>query len=318
MDVKASDDEAKPKKASGVKRKAQSGDCTEAPFELPEGVEVYYDEPYEDVPVPKGCKIFYHCTEGRFPDGKTWRVGACGKDGKFNIEDLEACTTEAIKSSDEPKAKKSSGVKRTAQSGDCTEAPFELPEGVEVYYDEPYDDVPVPKGCKIFYHCTEGRFPDGKTWRVGACGKDGTFNIKDLEPCSMDVKASDDEAKPKKASGVKRKAQSGDCTEAPFELPEGVEVYYDEPYEDVPVPKGCKIFYHCTEGRFPDGKTWRVGACGKDGKFNIEDLEACSMDVKASDDEPKAKKSSGVKRTAQAGGSDLIAKQLVVLGITAL
>ena len=94
-----------------------SVDCTTAPFELPEGVEVYYDSPYEDVPVPKGCKIHYHCNEGRFPDGKTWRSGVCGKDGKFNIEDLEECTMEAVKSSDEAKPKKSSGAKRTAQAG---------------------------------------------------------------------------------------------------------------------------------------------------------------------------------------------------------
>ena len=81
---------------------------------------------------------------------------------------------------------------------------------MEVYYEDPHDDVPVPKGSKIHYHCSDGRFPDGKTWRSGVCGKDGKFSNPHLEACTHEtIKSSDDEVKPKKGSGIKRKAQSG-------------------------------------------------------------------------------------------------------------
>ena len=95
-------------------------DCTTLPFETPEGVEVYFDNGFTEPPVPKGSKIFYHCEEGHFPDGKTWHIGQC-KNGQFTITPLEDCTTEKVEKVDDDekpsKAKKTPGIKRKPQKG---------------------------------------------------------------------------------------------------------------------------------------------------------------------------------------------------------
>ena len=96
-------------------------DCIEPPFSAADGVEVYYDSPYAGLPLPKLSKIYYRCLQGHFPDGKTWRVGVCKKDGsgKFSIAPQEDCTTEAVvKTEDgEERVKVRSGVKREYQPG---------------------------------------------------------------------------------------------------------------------------------------------------------------------------------------------------------
>ena len=101
-------------------------DCAHLPFETPEGVDVYYDDPYDGLPIPKGSRIFYKCSQGVFTDGKTWHIGTCKKDGcgEFNIQPLLGCTTEPVKtsshggsvSSDEDGAGKTV-IKRSYQPG---------------------------------------------------------------------------------------------------------------------------------------------------------------------------------------------------------
>ena len=100
---------------------------------------------------------------------------------------------------------------------DCADLPYEVPEGVEVYYQEPYDGLPLPKNHKIYYRCLQGRFPDGRTWRVGVCRKDGSgaFDIAPMEECTMEaikVEAGEDKGKPKAQNKIKRKAQAGGKT----------------------------------------------------------------------------------------------------------
>ena len=90
-----------------------------------------------------------------------------------------------------------------------------------------------------------------------------------------------------------------------------MEVFFDGGYTEPPVPKGSKIYYHCDEGHFPNGKTWHVGLC-KNGEFTVTKLQACTTDkVDAGDDDdedekPRKSKKSGVKRTAQKGGKRMV------------
>ena len=92
---------------------------------------------------------------------------------------------------------------------------------MEVYYEDPYGDLPIPKNNRIFYKCKEGQFANGLTWHTGVCKKDGSgsFNIKPIEECTKElVKAQhgastgrDDDGKPVKET-IKRTYQPGGKT----------------------------------------------------------------------------------------------------------
>merc|ERR1719402_658249 len=189
--------------------KPTPGVCTFLPFDTPDDVDVYFDGSYEEIPVPSGVKIMYKCQEGWFSSGKSWSIGKCGKDGRFDIEPLSECSTEKI-SKDDDKKKATKGKTHAPQQGDCEKLPFDTPEGVEVFFDNGFTEPPVPRGSQIYYHCEEGHFPDGKTWHIGSC-KGGEFTISPLEECSTDKVEKPDADKPTKAkkSGVKRSPQKG-------------------------------------------------------------------------------------------------------------
>merc|ERR1719244_307835 len=80
--------------------KPTPGVCTFLPFDTPDDVDVYFDGSYEEIPVPSGVKIMYKCQEGWFSSGKSWSIGKCGKDGRFDIEPLSECSTEKISKDD--------------------------------------------------------------------------------------------------------------------------------------------------------------------------------------------------------------------------
>ena len=95
-------------------------DCTKQPFQLPDGVDAFYDDSLTDLPVAAGSKVYYKCTNGKFSDGKSWVIGKCKKDGSgvIDVEPLSDCTTEHVKvDGGAPEKKEKKKVSRKAQSG---------------------------------------------------------------------------------------------------------------------------------------------------------------------------------------------------------